>query len=87
MAEEDVVAIPVQSSDHKRKLENLESEILEQHHEVSVDDGKNPSDYCQPKRPKLDDEAADGLGMSNSFQSMDFWWMKLEFSLVFVEAL
>ncbi|KAG7599130.1 K Homology domain [Arabidopsis suecica] len=66
MAEEDVVSIPVQSSDHKRKLENLESEILEQHHEVSVDDGKNPSDYCQPKRPKLDDEAADGLGVEKT---------------------
>ncbi|CAH8254211.1 unnamed protein product [Arabidopsis lyrata] len=74
MAEEDVVAIPVQPSDHKRKLENLESEILEQHpgsidHEVSVDDGKNPSDYCQPKRPKLDDEAADGLGVEKALES------------------
>lgn len=78
MAEEEVIAIPVQLSDHKRKLENLESEILEQQHagsidnDVSVDDDKNASDYCQLKRPKIDDEAVDGLGMSDSFQSMDF---------------
>lgn len=71
MAEEEVVVIPVQPSDHKRKLENLESEILEQHagsidssNEVSVDDdGKNASEYSQAKRTKLDNEATDGLGI------------------------
>lgn len=72
MAEEEVVAIPVQPSDHKRKLENLESEILEQHvagsidssNEVSVDDDvKNASEYSQAKRTKLDNEATDGLGI------------------------
>jgi far upstream element-binding protein len=75
MAEEEVIAIPVQPSDHKRKLENLESEILEQQHagsidnDVSVDDDKNASDYCQPKRPKLDDEAVDGLGIGGTVEN------------------
>ncbi|KAG7656294.1 K Homology domain type 1 superfamily [Arabidopsis suecica] len=75
MAEEEVIAIPVQPSDHKRKLENLESEILEQQHagsidnDVSVDDDKNASDYCQPKRLKLDDEAVDGLGIGGTVEN------------------
>lgn len=71
MAEEEVIAFPVQPSDHKRKLEDLESEVLEQHavsvdssNGVSIDDDKKASDYSQAKRTKLDDEAADGLGNS-----------------------
>lgn len=70
MAEEDVIAYPVQPSDHKRKLENVESEILEQHpcsidqsNEASVDGTKEASEYSQAKRPKLDGEADDGLGI------------------------
>lgn len=71
MAEEDVIAFPVQPSDHKRKLENVESEILEQQqhpgsidqsNEASVDGDKEASEYSQAKRPKLDAEADDGLG-------------------------
>lgn len=66
MAEEDTIAYPVQPSDHKRKLENIESEILEQHTgsiEASVDDAKEASDYSQAKRHKLDGKADDGLGI------------------------
>lgn len=70
MAEEDTIAYPVQPSDHKRKLENIESEILDQHtgsidcsNEASVDDAKEASDYSQAKRHKLDGKADDGLGI------------------------
>ncbi|ESQ33420.1 hypothetical protein EUTSA_v10006898mg [Eutrema salsugineum] len=73
MAEEDVIAYPVQPSDHKRKLENVESELLEQHdgsidrsYEVSVDIGQKATDFSHAKRPKLDDEAADGLGIGKN---------------------
>ncbi|CAH8371644.1 unnamed protein product [Eruca vesicaria subsp. sativa] len=72
MAEEDVIAYPVQPSDHKRKLENVESEILEQNpgsidqsNEASVDGAKEASEYSQAKRPKIDGEADDGLGVGN----------------------
>ncbi|KAG2304344.1 hypothetical protein Bca52824_032995 [Brassica carinata] len=65
MAEEDVIAYPVQPSDHKRKLENVESEenpgSIDQSNEASVDGAKEASEYCQAKRPKLDGEADDGL--------------------------
>lgn len=70
MAEEEVMTIPVQPSDLKRKLEDVESEVLEQHagsidgsNEVSVDDGQKASDCSQAKRTKLNDAAADGLGI------------------------
>lgn len=63
MAEEEIVAYPVQPSDHKRKLEDVESDVLEQHAgSPKLDDGDKASDYSQAKRPKLDDEAADVLG-------------------------
>ncbi|CAN8290143.1 unnamed protein product [Cochlearia groenlandica] len=76
MAEEEVIALPVQPSDHKRKLENVESEILEQHRvsidcnkEAPVDDGEDASDFSQAKRPKLDDESVDGLGIEKTLES------------------
>ncbi|XP_009114789.1 far upstream element-binding protein 2 [Brassica rapa] len=71
MAEEDTIAYPVQPSDHKRKLENIESEILEQHTgsiEASVDDAKEASDYSQAKRHKLDGKADDGLGIGGTVE-------------------
>ncbi|CAH2035223.1 unnamed protein product [Thlaspi arvense] len=73
MAEEEVVAFPVKPSDLKRKLENVESELLEQHAgsigEDSVDDGKEASDSSQAKRPKLDGEATDDLGIEKNLES------------------
>ncbi|WZZ15823.1 hypothetical protein YC2023_108912 [Brassica napus] len=71
MAEEDTIAFPVQPSDHKRKLENIESEILEQHTgsiEASVDDAKEASDYSQAKRHKLDGKADDVLGIGGTVE-------------------
>ncbi|KAJ0235522.1 KH domain-containing protein [Hirschfeldia incana] len=71
MAEEDVIAFPVQPSDHKRKLENVESEILEQH-PGSIDqsnEAKEASEYSQAKRPKLDGDAEDVLGVGNNVES------------------
>ncbi|CAN6928726.1 unnamed protein product, partial [Brassica oleracea] len=75
MAEEDTIAYPVQPSDHKRKLENIESEILDQHtgsidcsNEASVDDAKEASDYSQAKRHKLDGKADDGLGIGGTVE-------------------
>ncbi|KAL0847622.1 hypothetical protein Bca101_020868 [Brassica carinata] len=78
MAEEDVIAYPVQPSDHKRKLENVQSEILEQHtgsidqsNKASVDSAKEASEYSQAKRPKLDGEADDELGVGNIVENND----------------
>ncbi|CAG7863897.1 unnamed protein product [Brassica rapa] len=71
MAEEDTIAYPVQPSDHKRKLENIESEILEQHTgsiDCSVDDAKEASDYSQAKRHKLDGKADDVLGIGGTVE-------------------
>ncbi|KAG5384357.1 hypothetical protein IGI04_035827 [Brassica rapa subsp. trilocularis] len=71
MAEEDTIAFPVQPSDHKRKLENIESEILEQHTgsiDCSVDDAKEASDYSQAKRHKLDGKADDVLGIGGTVE-------------------
>ncbi|KAG2329449.1 hypothetical protein Bca52824_000629 [Brassica carinata] len=68
MAEEDVIATCA-AFHHKRKLENVETEILEQHtgsidqsNEASADSAKEASEYSQEKRPKLDGEADDGCG-------------------------
>lgn len=64
------MTIPVQPSDLKRKLEDVESEVIEQHavsidasNEVSAEDGQKASDCSQTKRIKLNDAAADGLGI------------------------
>ncbi|VVB11774.1 unnamed protein product [Arabis nemorensis] len=77
MAEEDIVTYPVEPSDHKRKLEDVESEVLEQQagslgrsNEVSLVDGDKGSDYSQAKRPKLEDEAADGIGIEKTQESV-----------------
>ncbi|KAL1222198.1 Protein BTR1 [Cardamine amara subsp. amara] len=65
--EEEVITFSVQPSDHKRKLEDLESNVLELH-AGSIDDDKKASDYSQAKRTKLDDEAGDGLGNGKSVE-------------------
>ncbi|CAA7045309.1 unnamed protein product [Microthlaspi erraticum] len=77
MAEEEVMTFPVQPSDLKRKLEDVESEVLEKHagsidgsNEVSVDDGEKASDCSQTKRIKLSDSAADGLGIVKTEESV-----------------
>lgn len=73
MAEEEVVAIPAPPLDLKRKLDEIEPELVQQPggsddgaNGVIVDDSKAASDSSQAKRPKLDDDAADGLGISDS---------------------
>ncbi|KFK45092.1 hypothetical protein AALP_AA1G342600 [Arabis alpina] len=69
MAEQDTVAYPVEPSDNKRKLEDIESE---QHsNEVSLDDVNKASDCSQSKRPKLEDEVADGLGIEKTQESVE----------------
>ncbi|CAN8246692.1 unnamed protein product [Cochlearia groenlandica] len=64
MAEEEVVSIPAPPVDLKRKLDDVEPEVIEQHAEsngVKLDDSEAVSDSSQPKRPKLDEETPDGL--------------------------
>lgn len=65
MAEEEVVVISTPPVDLKRKLD-------EQHAGSNGDivvDSNPVSDSSQAKRAKLDDEAQDGLGISDSFAS------------------
>ncbi|KAG2329450.1 hypothetical protein Bca52824_000630 [Brassica carinata] len=76
MAEEDVIAYPVQPSDHKRKLENVETEILEQHtgsidqsNEASADSAKEASEYSREATGF--GEADDGLGVGNIVENKD----------------
>lgn len=61
------MTIPVQPSDLKRKLEDVESEqhavSIDASNEVSAEDGQKASDCSQTKRIKLNDAAADGLGI------------------------
>lgn len=72
MAEEEVVVISTPPVDLKRKLDEVEPEVLEQHAGSNGDivvDSNPVSDSSQAKRAKLDDEAQDGLGISDSFAS------------------
>ncbi|KAK7308904.1 hypothetical protein RJT34_05231 [Clitoria ternatea] len=74
MAEEEAVA-PAASpvpSDHKRKLEDLQSEQHSLESNPNSDDAQNAdapvSDDTDNKRPRLDDDHPDGLANSNGHQ-------------------